>query len=130
MRNNIFNFKKKMKVLITGAAGFIGFNFCDYLLKKNKINIVGIDNLNNYYDVNLKKKRIKLLKKNKKFKFFKIDLTDQKKLDKIFQKYRFDFVFNFAAQAGVRYSIDHPRKYLDAILWVFLMSLKIVKNIM
>jgi UDP-glucuronate 4-epimerase len=103
-----------MKILVTGAAGFIGFNLSEYLLKNTNINIIGIDNLNNYYDVNLKKKRIKLLKKNKKFNFFKIDLTDQKKLSKIFKKYKFDFVFNLAAQAGVRYSIDHPRKYLDA----------------
>ena len=73
-----------MKILVTGAAGFIGFNFCDYLLKDANFNIVGIDNLNNYYDVNLKKKRVKFLNKNKKFIFIKIDLTDRNKLDKIF----------------------------------------------
>ena len=70
-----------MKILVTGAAGFIGFNFCDYLLKNTNFNIIGIDNLNNYYDVNLKKKRVKSLIKNKKFNFFKIDLTDQNRLN-------------------------------------------------
>jgi len=103
-----------MKILVTGAGGFIGYNFCDYLLQNTKYKIVGIDNLNNYYDVNLKKKRLRLLKKITNFIFYKIDLTHQNKLSKIFQKHKFDFVFNFAAQAGVRYSIDHPRKYLDA----------------
>ena len=103
-----------MKILVTGAGGFIGYNFCDYLLQNTKYKIVGIDNLNNYYDVNLKKQRLRLLKKITNFIFYKIDLTHQNKLSKIFQKHKFDFVFNFAAQAGVRYSIDHPRKYLDA----------------
>ena len=103
-----------MKILVTGAGGFIGYNFCDYLLQNTKYKIVGIDNLNNYYDVNLKKQRLRLLKKITNFIFYKIDLTHQNKLSKIFQKHKFDFVFNFAAHAGVRSSIDHPRKYLDA----------------
>jgi len=103
-----------MNILITGAAGFIGFNFSKHLLDNSNFNVIGIDNLNNYYDVSLKKKRLQLLKKNKRFSFYKIDLTDQNKLDKIFRKNKFNFVFNLAAQAGVRYSIDHPRKYINA----------------
>ena len=104
-----------MKILVTGAAGFIGFNFCNYLLSKINPNIVvGIDNLNNYYDIKLKKKRLKILKKNKRFKYYKVDINNQKKIEKIFKRYKFDFVLNLAAQAGVRYSIDHPRKYVDA----------------
>ena len=103
-----------MKILVTGAAGFIGFNFCNYLLSKINPNIVvGIDNLNNYYDIKLKKKRLKILKKNKRFKYYKVDINNQKKIEKIFKRYKFDFVLNLAAQAGVRYSIDHPRKYVD-----------------
>ena len=70
-----------MKILVTGAAGFIGFNFCNYLLLTNKsFKIFGIDNMNTYYDVNLKKKRLKILKKYKKFKYFKIDINNQNKL--------------------------------------------------
>ena len=104
-----------MKILVTGAAGFIGFNFCNYLLSKiNPSVVVGIDNLNNYYDIKLKKKRLKILKKNKRFKYYKVNIDNQKKIEKIFKRYKFDFVLNLAAQAGVRYSIDHPRKYVDA----------------
>jgi len=69
-----------MKILVTGAAGFIGFNFCNYLLSKINPNIVvGIDNLNNYYDIKLKKKRLKILKKNKRFKYYKVDINNKKK---------------------------------------------------
>ncbi len=103
-----------MKILITGSAGFIGFNFCKHLLQNSNYHILGIDNLSDYYDVNLKKKRIKNLRSYKRFKFQKADITNQFTMDKIFKKNKFDFVFNLAAQAGVRYSIDHPRKYIDA----------------
>ena len=103
-----------MKILITGAAGFIGFNFCNFLLKKNKFKIIGINNLNNYYDVKLKKKRLNILKKNKNFKFYKLDLVNNIKVRRIFLNNNFTFVFNFAAQAGVRYSINHPRKYIES----------------
>ena len=104
-----------MKILITGAAGFIGFNFCKYLLSKTEVHdVFGIDNMNNYYDTNLKKMRLKILKKYKKFKYYKIDINEQIKLEKIFKSHKFDFVLNLAAQAGVRYSIDHPRKYIDS----------------
>ncbi len=103
-----------MKILITGSAGFIGFNLSKHLLQNSNYHIVGIDNFNDYYDVNLKKKRIKNLHHYKRFKFLKADITNQLKINKIFKKYKFDFVFNLAAQAGVRYSIDHPRKYIDA----------------
>ena len=103
-----------MKILITGSVGFIGFSLANHLLKKKKIKIFGIDNINNYYDTNLKLKRLKLLKKNKNFRFKKLDINNSKELEKIFKKNKFDFVFNLAAQAGVRYSIDHPRKYIEA----------------
>ena len=95
-----------MKILITGAAGFIGFSFVSHLLKKKKYNITGIDNFENYYDVDLKKRRIKELKKNKKFNFINGDICNQKLIENLFKKKKFNIVFNLAAQAGVRYSIQ------------------------
>ncbi len=104
-----------MKILVTGSAGFIGFNFCEYLMKSSKkYKVVGIDNLNDYYDINLKKKRTQILKKYKNFTFKKINLNNNSELEKIFKKNKFDFIFNLAAQAGVRYSIEQPRKYIDS----------------
>ena len=102
-----------MKILITGIAGFIGFNFAKFLLEK-KYKIIGIDNLNDYYDVNLKKRRLKQLFNSKNFKFYKVDLIKKKKIIEIFKNYNIDFIFIFDAQAGVRYSIDHPGKYIDS----------------
>lgn len=104
-----------MKILITGSAGFIGFNLCKYLLTKNKnIIIYGIDNLNDYYSVNLKKKRLNVLKKYKNFNFFKISLENKLDLENFFKLKKIDIVFNFAAQAGVRYSIKNPKAYLES----------------
>ena len=100
------------KILITGVAGFIGFSFAKELVKKNFI-IIGLDNINNYYSKKLKRDRIKLLKKNKNFKFFKLDITSFNKLNLIFKKYKFDIAINLAAQAGVRYSLENPRSYID-----------------
>jgi UDP-glucuronate 4-epimerase len=102
-----------MKILITGAAGFIGFNFSKFLLEKTNFNIVGIDNLNSYYSVKVKHERLKILNKSRRFKFLKLDLTNKKRLEKIF-KNKIDAVFNFAAQAGVRYSIKNPRAYIES----------------
>ena len=76
----------KKKILITGVAGFIGFSIAKKLLEKENIEIVGIDNLNSYYSKRLKLKRLNILKKNKNFKFFKVDLVDKKKLFQIFKK--------------------------------------------
>ncbi len=73
-----------MKILVTGSAGFIGFHLCRQLSKKNTV--IGIDNINNYYSTELKKDRLKELKKNKKFIFFKVDISNKKKLEKIFNK--------------------------------------------
>jgi UDP-glucuronate 4-epimerase len=117
-----------MKVLITGSAGFIGYNLAKNLLEKKGFKIVGIDNFNDYYDVNLKKKRNNLLKKYKNYEFFKIDIRNKDKLEKIFIKKNFDFVFHFAAQAGVRYSIDHPRKYVESNIMGFYNILENVKK--
>ncbi len=103
-----------MKILITGVAGFIGFSFSKHLLMQKKYKIFGVDNLNNYYDPKLKKERLEILKKYKNFKFKKIDICINKKVESIFKLNKFDFIFHFAAQAGVRYSIDYPRKYIDA----------------
>ena len=116
-----------MKILITGAAGFIGFSFAKYLLEKD-YKIIGLDNLNDYYDVNLKKKRLKQLSKSNNFKFYKVDLTEKIKIEKIFKNNKIDFVFHFAAQAGVRHSIDHPRKYIESNILGFYNLIENVKN--
>lgn len=101
-----------MKILITGVAGFIGFHVAKELFKNKKFQVHGIDNFDKYYSVKLKKKRIQLLKKNKKFIFNKIDITS-KKINSFFKKKQFDIVIHLAAQAGVRYSLINPEKYLN-----------------
>ncbi len=100
-----------MKILITGCAGFIGYHLAKKLFLSND-KIFGIDNLNNYYDIDLKKKRLNNLK-SKNFFFYKIDIKNYKKLSKLFKKNKFDIVYHLAAQAGVRYSIKNPESYFD-----------------
>ena len=100
-----------MNILVTGAAGFIGSFLCKKLLETTDHQIIGVDNLNDYYDVSLKDSRLKMLE-NKNFKFIKGDISDKAFIDKLFNDYKFDFVVNLAAQAGVRYSIDHPDVYI------------------
>ena len=113
-------------ILITGVGGFIGFNVANYLLKKNNFKIIGVDNLNDYYSVKLKKDRLKILRKSKKFYFYKYNIEDKNNLFKL-SKHRIDYVLNFAAQAGVRYSIKFPRKYLDSNITGFFNILEFCK---
>ncbi len=103
-----------MNILITGCAGFIGYHLARKLININN-HVVGIDNLNNYYDRNLKINRIKNLKSldKKNFKFLKLDIKDSKILYKKLKNFKFDAVVNLAAQAGVRYSLKNPKTYLD-----------------
>ena len=111
------NYKKiKFKfnnVMITGAAGFIGYHLSKRL-SENGCNVTGIDNLNPYYDVSLKKARLERLTPFEKFSFFKIDISDKEGMEKIFKRTHFDVVVNLAAQAGVRYSLVNPQAYVDA----------------
>lgn len=107
-----------MKVLVTGNAGFIGFHVCKKLLERGDT-VVGLDNVNRYYDIGLKKNRLKLLKKiaekrKNKYTFFKIDISNKKKIKKIFTRYKFDRVIHLAAQAGVRYSLKNPEAYIKS----------------
>jgi UDP-glucuronate 4-epimerase len=101
-----------MNILITGVAGFIGFSLAEKLLIK-KNNIFGIDNFDDYYSVNLKKKRVQILKRKKNFLFSNIDFTNQRKIDEYFKKKKFDCVIHLGAQAGVRYSLINPSKYFN-----------------
>ena len=118
-----------MNILITGCAGFIGNAFALRLLKTNKkINIIGLDNLNNFYSIKLKKKRLSQIKKFKNFKFYKIDLIDKKKLENIFERNKIDIIFNFAAQAGVRYVSSHPEKFIESNIYGFHNLLEVSKN--
>ena len=101
--------------LITGVAGFIGSNLAKKVLKENiEIQVVGIDNLNEYYDVRIKESRLKELEQNKNFKFIKGNLADKETVEKIFKEYKPEIVVNLAAQAGVRYSITNPDVYIES----------------
>ena len=100
-----------MKVLITGVAGFLGSHLADYYLATNN-EVIGIDNLNDYYDVDLKKRRLKPLTQQSKFHFYELDIENQAALKKLFETHQFDTVFNLAARAGVRYSIENPHIYM------------------
>ena len=102
-----------MKIIVTGSSGFIGFHVSKKLLGSgNKVH--GIDSMNNYYDVNLKKARLAILKKYKNFSFSKAKIENSKDLGKAFKKFKPTVVIHLAAQAGVRYSIEKPRVYLDS----------------
>lgn len=103
-----------MKILVTGAAGFIGSFLCKKLLETSKDEIIGVDNLNDYYDVSLKEERLKMLSSFKLFRFIKGDISDKPFIDNLFNECHFDIVVNLAAQAGVRYSIDHPDVYINS----------------
>ena len=102
-----------MKILITGAAGFIGFGIAKYLLNSSNVTIIGIDSLNNYYSKKLKKDRIKELSKYEKFSFFHVNILDKKNLEKIIKIKKINLVINLAAQAGVRYSLKKPNEFVE-----------------
>tara|TARA_B100000212_G_scaffold303767_1_gene250749 strand:- start:1084 stop:2112 length:1029 start_codon:yes stop_codon:yes gene_type:complete len=108
----------KEKILVTGAAGFIGFNLCRKLINDN-YEVIGIDNLNSYYDINLKKSRLNLLefesqRNHRNFTFFEESIENQKQIYKIFKDYKPNKVVNLAAQAGVRYSLINPNAYIQS----------------
>ncbi len=114
--------KSNKRILITGVAGFIGYHLATRLLKEGW-QIFGIDNINDYYDVNLKLDRLKQLKKYQddgSFHFSKMDISNRDSIDKLFADNAFNVVIHLAAQAGVRYSIEHPHTYMDANLVGFL----------
>ena len=107
-----------MSILVTGAAGFIGFHITKRLLKDG-FNVVGLDNINSYYDVNLKRARLNILNEfsknlSNKFNFLEIDIKNNESLKKCFEKYDCRVVINLAAQAGVRYSLENPSSYIDS----------------
>lgn len=130
-----------MKILITGVAGFIGYHLCEKLLKEGH-EVVGVDNINGYYDINLKMARLYELgiktvyehklavgeKHGEKFHFYKMNLEDQVQLPFLFSKYKFDVVCNLAAQAGVRYSLEEPMVYVESNIVGFVNLLECMRN--
>ena len=115
------------KILITGCAGFIGFHLSK-LLSEESYDIIGIDNINDYYDINLKKNRLNLLKKNNNFQFIHTDITDVKNLNLVFKDQKIRCIIHLAAQAGVRYSFINPQAYIDSNITGYINILEACKN--
>ena len=125
-----------MKILVTGAAGFIGFHLCSKLLSQDH-EVVGLDNLNDYYDVNLKLGRLDVLgiagnstssSIFSNFKFYKLDICDSENLNTLFSDQQFDYVVHLAAQAGVRYSIENPKAYIQSNIDGFINILEMCRK--
>ena len=132
-----------MKILVTGAAGFIGFHVCERLIKENH-EVIGLDNINDYYSQDLKFSRLEELGverknvdefnqasksfKHKNFTFWRMNLEDRENLPKLFKEQNFDIVCNLAAQAGVRYSLENPQAYIDSNLVGFANILECCRN--
>ena len=120
------------KILVTGSAGFIGYHLCNRLIKEN-VEVIGLDNLNDYYDVSLKESRNQILKelsieRQTNYLFYKVDISDLKFVENIFKSQKPKIVINLAAQAGVRYSIDNPHSYGYSNLIGFLNILECCRN--
>ena len=113
------NEKSKNSILVTGAAGFIGFHLSMRLLADGYM-VVGLDNLNDYYDVRLKEARLERLKAFDNFRFVRLDLADREGMERLFADYEFDRVVHLAAQAGVRYSLENPHAYVESNLMGFM----------
>ena len=126
----------KKTILVTGAAGFIGYHLCESLIEQGH-KVIGLDNINDYYDVNLKYARLKQLgieqekaevfgtisnssTNDSRFQFIRMNLEDREELPKLFQSIEFNMVCNLAAQAGVRYSLENPEAYIDSNINGFL----------
>jgi UDP-glucuronate 4-epimerase len=109
----------ELKILVTGAAGFIGFHVAQRLLSAGR-EVVGLDIVNDYYDPKLKEARLDILKRHSKFTFVKVDLANRASTKLLFEQHRFPVVIHLAAQAGVRYSLNHPHAYVDANLEGFI----------
>mgnify|MGYP003290483439 CR=1 FL=1 len=117
-----------MKYLVTGSCGFIGSNLVKRLLEDKNSVVIGIDNMNDYYDVKLKKDRLNELNVNSNYKFYKEDISNKQKLFEIFELEKPDYVINLAAQAGVRYSIENPDVYIQSNLIGFYNILEACRN--
>ena len=127
MRTNYQELQTDKKILLTGAAGFIGYHLSKLLLEKG-VQIIGYDNINDYYDVDLKYTRLKELKQYDTFTFIKGDLADMEELKSVFETYHPDIVVNLAAQAGVRYSIENPLAYMQSNMMGFFNILECCRN--
>jgi UDP-glucuronate 4-epimerase len=111
-----------------GVCGFIGFNLCKRILEDSNNRIIGVDSLNTYYSVKLKKKRLSLLKKYPNFKFYKININNYNDLKIIFKKNQFKIIYHLAAQAGVRYSVIKPEEFIKSNISGFSNILNLAKD--
>jgi UDP-glucuronate 4-epimerase len=114
-------------ILVTGAAGFVGFHLSKRLLALD-YHVIGVDNLNDYYDVHLKKDRLRILKKHPHFEFYKLDISNREPLNQIFENNSINIVINLAAQAGVRYSLENPHAYVHSNLDGFINILEACRH--